>query len=72
MKNLRNAAQALATLQARQRQQSASQQAGGAMGAVEAAGAPPLIAGDTPEAVAVFVALEQCLFHRIRVKEFGE
>lgn len=72
VKNLRNAAQALAALQARQRQQSASQQAGGAMGAVGSGGAPPLIGGDTPEAVAVCAALEQCLFHRIRVKEFGE
>lgn len=43
------------------------------MGAVQQAGeAPPLIGGDTHEAVAVCVALEQCLFHRIRVKEFGE
>ena len=42
------------------------------MGAVESGGAPPLIGGDSPEAVAVCAALEQCLFHRIRVKEFGE
>jgi len=74
VKNLRNAAQALAALQVRQRQQSAAMQAGGAMGAVEGEGGvvPPLIKGDTEEARAVCLALEQCLFHRIRVKEFGE
>lgn len=33
---------------------------------------PALIAGSSVEARAVCLALEQCLFHRIRVKEFGE
>lgn len=75
VKNLRSAAQALAVLQARQEQQSASNQAGGALGVVApeaGAVAPLLIGGDTAEAAAVCLALEQCLFHRIRVKEFGE
>lgn len=82
MKNLRNAAQALAALQAKQQQlqegAAPPQQAGGAMGMVsETGGVPPrqqspLIGGDTAEAVALCVAIEQCLFHRIRVKDFGE
>lgn len=75
VKNLRSAAQALAALQARQEQQSASNQAGGALGVVhpEGGAVPPLlIKGNTTEAAAVCLALEQCLFHRIRVKEFGE
>ena len=33
---------------------------------------PSLIGGDSIEARAVCLALEQCLFHGIRVKEFGE
>lgn len=32
----------------------------------------PLLAGDTAEVDAVCLALEQCLFHRIRVKDFGK
>ncbi|CAM9347045.1 unnamed protein product, partial [Ectocarpus sp. 13 AM-2016] len=79
VKNLRNAAQALAALQAKQQQEGVvpPQQAGGAMGmASETSGIPPrqhppLIRGDTAEAVALCVAIEQCLFHRIRVKDFG-
>ncbi|CAM9317206.1 unnamed protein product, partial [Hapterophycus canaliculatus] len=83
VKNLRDAAQGLATLQTRQQQDSASQPAaGGAMGVVytssEAGGVlpharqeQPLLAGDTAEVDAVCLALEQCLFHRIRVKDFG-
>ncbi|CAB1111428.1 unnamed protein product [Ectocarpus sp. CCAP 1310/34] len=79
VKNLRNAAQALAALQAKQQQEGVAppQQAGGAMGMVSETGGipprqqPPLIGGDTAEAVALCVAIEQCLFHRIRVKDFG-
>lgn len=77
MKNLRNAAQGLATLQARQ--QGAGPNAGGAetggkggVGEAKGESAPALIRGNTIEAQAVCAALEQCLFHRIRVKEFGE
>ncbi|CAM9372170.1 unnamed protein product, partial [Ectocarpus sp. 8 AP-2014] len=78
VKNLRNAAQALAALQAKQQQEGVAppQQAGGAMGMVsETGGIPPrqqplLIGGDTAEVVALCVAIEQCLFHRIRVKDF--
>ncbi|CAM9814124.1 unnamed protein product [Ectocarpus sp. 6 AP-2014] len=79
VKNLRNAAQALAALQAKQQQEGVAppQQASGAMGMVSETGGiprrqqPPLIGGDTAEAVALCVAIEQCLFHRIRVKDFG-
>lgn len=80
VKNLRNAAQALAALQAKQQQEGVAppQQAGGAMGMASETGGipprqqPPLIGGDTAEVVALCVAIEQCLFHRIRVKDFGE
>lgn len=70
MTNLRNAAQGLAALQARQQQQHEQVPAGG--GDSKPREAPVLIEGDTVEARAVFAAVEQCLFHRIRVKEFGE
>lgn len=77
VKNLRNAAQGLATLQARQ--QGAEPSTGGAetggkggVGEAKGESAPALIRGNTIEAQAVCAALEQCLFHRIRVKEFGE
>lgn len=31
----------------------------------------PLLDGDVPESRALYLALEQCLFHRIRTKDFG-
>ena len=58
---LRNSAQGLTALQEKQRQQ-----------AGDRGDQPSLIGGDSPEAQAVYSALEQCLFHDIRAKEFGE
>lgn len=68
--NLRNTAQGLAALQAKQQQQ----QSGDLPERTRAdrGNQPQLIGGNSTEARAVYLALEQCLFHGIRVKEFGE
>lgn len=64
--NLRNAAQGLAAIQAKQ----SEDLPGGTRG--DQGNQPQLIGGNSTEARAVYLALEQCLFHGIRVKEFGE
>lgn len=81
VRNLRNAAQDLAALEARQiprgHEYDAKATAAGAAGA-DAGGlgwrkeSPALIAGSSVEARTVCLALEQCLFHRIRAKDFGK